>query len=92
MTRPELNSALRRFRSGVSGGDEVVFFHAGRSVQLNGANFLLPVDAMADDPEGIEDGASRLPSGIPTSDTASPARCVRSDGSLQVRRWGEGWS
>lgn len=58
--RSGMNAAVRRFKSGVSGGDEAVFFYSGHGVQLGGANYLLPVDLSGEDEEQIKDDAIQL--------------------------------
>ena len=44
-----LQAALRDFKAKVQEGDEVVFFYSGHGVQMDNANFLLPVDIHAPD-------------------------------------------
>ena len=58
--RSGMNSAVRRFKASVSGGDEAVFFYSGHGVQLGGANYLLPVDLSGDDEEHVKDDAVQL--------------------------------
>ncbi len=48
-------SAIRRFKKGLKGGEEVVFFYAGHGVQIGGTNYLLPTDVGSDSQEQIED-------------------------------------
>lgn len=55
-----MKSALRTFKSQVSGGDEAVFFYSGHGVQLGGANYLLPTDLAGEDEEQVKDEAISL--------------------------------
>ncbi len=41
----EMKSALRRFRRSLRGARIALFYYAGHAVQVEGANYLLPVDA-----------------------------------------------
>ncbi len=43
-TRREMNGALSDFTSRIGKGDTVMLFYAGHGVQIEGKNFLLPVD------------------------------------------------
>jgi uncharacterized caspase-like protein len=58
--RSGMNASLRRFKTGLAGGDEAVFFYAGHGVQLGGANYLLPVDMKGEDEDQIKDDAVQL--------------------------------
>jgi hypothetical protein len=60
LTERAMKDALRTFRSGVEGGDEVVMFFAGHGVQLGTANYLLPVDIRGDSEEQVKDEAIPL--------------------------------
>ena len=51
---------MREFRAQVEGGDEVVFFFSGHGVQLQGSNFLLPVDVRGDSEEQVRDDSIQL--------------------------------
>jgi hypothetical protein len=55
LTERGMKDTLRRFKSGVQGGDEVVVFYAGHGVQLGAANYLLPVDIPANDEAEVRD-------------------------------------
>lgn len=41
----EMNSALRSFRRSIVGAEHAVIYFAGHGLELNGRNFLIPVDA-----------------------------------------------
>ncbi len=58
--RADMNAALRRFKVGLSGGDDVVVFYAGHGVELGGVNYLLPVDIRDDGDDQIQDDAVAL--------------------------------
>ena len=49
VSRKEMLSAVRNFSGRVQGGDEVIFFYAGHGVELEGRNYLLPIDIHGDD-------------------------------------------
>ncbi len=44
---------LRDFRSRIQGGDEVVVFFSGHGVELDGENFLTPVDVRSDSEDKV---------------------------------------
>lgn len=44
VSRREMNSQVQSFASKLEKGDEAVFFFAGHGVEIQGRNFLLPVD------------------------------------------------
>ena len=47
--------ALRDFKLQIQGGDEIVFFYAGHGVQINGANYLLPIDINPENDSAVRD-------------------------------------
>lgn len=53
--RAEMLETVRSFKARLTGGSEAVFFFAGHGVQLGAANYLLPVDIMADNEEQVKD-------------------------------------
>jgi formylglycine-generating enzyme required for sulfatase activity len=55
-----LRASVREFTSGLSGGDEAVFYYAGHGVQLGAGNFLLPTDIAADDEARVRDESLSL--------------------------------
>ena len=59
-TEKGMKQALRKFKSQVQGGDEVVIFYAGHGVQLGGSNYLIPVDVRGDSEDQIRDEAVQL--------------------------------
>ncbi len=59
-TEKGMKQAIRKFKSQVQGGDEVVIFYAGHGVQLGGSNYLIPVDVRGDSEDQIRDEAIQL--------------------------------
>ena len=53
----KLKDDLRNFRQKIQGGDEVVFFFSGHGVNLDGQNYLLPVDVRASSADQVRDDA-----------------------------------
>lgn len=52
--------AVRQFKQQISGGDEAVFYFSGHGVQLEAANYLLPVDITAENIDQVKDDALAL--------------------------------
>ena len=44
LSRREMNRQIQLFASGLDTGDEALFFFAGHGVEINGRNYLLPID------------------------------------------------
>ena len=59
-SRREMLSTMRNFSGRVQGGDEVIFFYAGHGVELDGRNYLLPIDIHGDDSRQVRDDAIEL--------------------------------
>ena len=57
-----LKDDLRKFVGRVQPGDEVVVFYSGHGVQIDGRNYLLPIDVRADEPSQVRDDAVALSS------------------------------
>jgi formylglycine-generating enzyme required for sulfatase activity len=55
-----LKVALRNFRARVNGGDEAIFFFAGHGVEIEGVNYLLPIDIQSESAEQVRDDAIPL--------------------------------
>jgi uncharacterized caspase-like protein len=55
-----MKEALRTFKNEVAGGDEVVFYYAGHGVQLDGNNYMIPVDTAGDSPDQLKDDSVSL--------------------------------
>jgi hypothetical protein len=60
VTQQSMKEAIRTFKSEVSGGDEVVFYYAGHGVQLEGMNYMIPVDTAGDNPDQLKDDSVSL--------------------------------
>jgi len=56
----QMQAAMREFKARVKEGDEVVVFYAGHAVQIEGANFLLPVDIKASTADEVRDDALQM--------------------------------
>lgn len=57
LDRRSMNQAINKFTEKISGGGVGVLFFAGHGVQLDGRNFLLPVDIKVDKPNDLDDEA-----------------------------------
>lgn len=57
LDRRAMNQAISQFIDKISGGGVGVLFFAGHGVQLDGRNFLLPVDIKVDKPNDLDDEA-----------------------------------
>ncbi len=43
-TKPQMDQALRRFGDNLAGSIAAVFYYAGHGIQIDGINYILPVD------------------------------------------------
>ncbi len=43
-TKPDMDQALRRFGNNLTGSSAAVFYYAGHGIQVDGINYILPVD------------------------------------------------
>jgi uncharacterized caspase-like protein len=64
---------LRRFRQRVKGGDEVVIFFSGHGVNMDGQNYLLPVDVRGETPDELRDDSISLSQVLADLRTLRPA-------------------
>jgi uncharacterized caspase-like protein len=55
-----MKEALRSFKNEVAGGDEVIFYYAGHGVQLEGNNYMIPVDTAGDSADQLKDDSVSL--------------------------------
>ncbi|MDX8395439.1 MAG: caspase domain-containing protein [Mariprofundaceae bacterium] len=56
-----LNDAVAEFSSALKGSDVGLFFYAGHGIQIDGMNYMVPVDALLDDGiESTEDMLSKV--------------------------------
>jgi hypothetical protein len=60
VNQKEMKSTIRNFANSVQGGDEVVIFYAGHGVQIQGANYLLPIDLEVENETQVKDDAVQL--------------------------------
>lgn len=60
VTLQAMKEALRAFKNEVAGGDEVVFYYAGHGVQLEGNNYMIPVDTAGDSADQLKDDSISL--------------------------------
>jgi hypothetical protein len=60
LTLSQMKEALRNFKAQVAGGDEVVFYYSGHGVQLDGSNYLIPIDTGAQSADQIKDDSLSL--------------------------------
>ena len=60
VTQKEMVGAIRNFATSVQGGDEVVIFYAGHGVQIQGINYLLPIDLAVENENQVKDDAVPL--------------------------------
>ncbi len=59
-TLKQMKDDVRQFKAKVRGGDEVVVFYSGHGVQIEGMNYLLPVDVRADSADQVKDDGLAL--------------------------------
>ncbi|MES3026203.1 MAG: caspase family protein [Pseudomonadota bacterium] len=59
-TLRQMKDDVRQFRDRVRGGDEVVLFFSGHGVQIDGMNYLLPVDVRSNSEGQVRDDALAL--------------------------------
>jgi hypothetical protein len=60
VTQQAMKEAIRNFKSEVAGGDEVIFFYAGHGVQLEGNNYMIPVDTAGENADQLKDDSVSL--------------------------------
>jgi hypothetical protein len=53
-SRAEMKSAIREFGNNIVKGDVALFYFAGHGAQVNGENYLIPVDAVITKEEEVE--------------------------------------
>jgi len=57
VSRRDMGKAVEEFGKQLKGRDVGLFFYAGHAVQVNGVNYLIPVNAKISDETDIEYGA-----------------------------------
>jgi hypothetical protein len=55
-----MKEATRNFKNQVRGGDEVIFYYSGHGVQIDGNNFMIPVDTAGESADQIKDDSIPL--------------------------------
>jgi Caspase domain len=60
LTLQAMKEALRTFKAQIAGGDEVVFYYSGHGVQLDGNNYLIPIDTAGQNADQIKDDSLSL--------------------------------
>ena len=60
VTLQAMKEAIRAFKNQVAGGDEVVFYYAGHGVQLEGNNYMVPVDTAGESADQLKDDSVSL--------------------------------
>ncbi|NDW04629.1 caspase [Jiella sp. 40Bstr34] len=54
LDKPQMDQKIHAFAKAVRGADIGMFFYAGHGMQVNGENYLVPVDAAFEDPSDLE--------------------------------------
>lgn len=54
------NSAIRKFKQQLQGGEEILFYYAGHGVQIGSSNYLLPTDVGSENADQVIDEAIDL--------------------------------
>ncbi|MCE7030311.1 caspase family protein [Jiella avicenniae] len=54
LDKPQMDQKIHAFAKQVRGADIGMFFYAGHGMQVNGENYLVPVDAVFEDPSDLE--------------------------------------
>jgi formylglycine-generating enzyme required for sulfatase activity len=57
VTLRQLEESVNRFTAGLSKGDVAIFYYAGHGVQIDGENYLIPIDFAGKDQSDIKYGA-----------------------------------
>ena len=60
LSHNDLTKTVRRFAKRIKGAETVLFFYAGHGLQVNGVNYLIPIDARLAEEEDLEFEAIRL--------------------------------
>ena len=59
-SQKDMQAALRDFRGKVNEGDEVLFYFSGHAVELDGKNYLTPIDTLGINPDQLADDSIDL--------------------------------
>ncbi len=60
LDKQSMERTLRQFASALSGAELGLFFYAGHGLQVNGHNYLVPIDAKLEDAAGLDFEVIRL--------------------------------
>ena len=60
LNQSDMKAEIRKFKTNVDGGDEVLFFYAGHGVQIESTNYLLPVNISGESVDEIKDDSIPL--------------------------------
>ncbi len=63
-SQKSMQAALRDFRDKVNAGDEVLFYFSGHAVEIEGKNYLTPVDTVGMNPSQLADDSIDLKSAV----------------------------
>jgi hypothetical protein len=63
-SQKSMQAALRDFRDKVNAGDEVLFYFSGHAVEIDGKNFLTPVDAIGINQNQLADDSIDLKTAV----------------------------
>jgi tetratricopeptide (TPR) repeat protein len=76
LTRAKLEEALKDFGDKAADADWAVIYYAGHGVEMNGVNYLVPVDAKLARVEHVEDEAVTLTRALSKAEQARQIRMV----------------
>jgi caspase domain-containing protein len=82
-SRAEMKSAIREFGNNIVKGDVALFYFAGHGAQVNGENYLIPVDAVITKEEEVE--YESVNAGLVLAQMASAATANVS--SIELKFW-----
>ena len=60
LTLKDMKDALRAFKAEISGGDEAVFVYSGHGIQIDGINYLVPIDLVPQNEDQVADDSVPL--------------------------------
>jgi hypothetical protein len=63
-SQKSMQAALREFRDKVNAGDEVLFFFSGHAVEIDGKNFLTPIDTIGINQNQLADDSIDLKTAV----------------------------
>lgn len=87
VTLQGMKEALRAFKNEVAGGDEVIFYCAAHGVQLEGNNYMIPVDTAGDSADQLKDDSVSLQRVLDAASSSPASKAQLSgDGVSDIRR------